>query len=69
MATTATIWYLKTGKARRKPAIRATLTARGFNVEIGESDFCGGRLEEIGDAVEGDSRGGGLVGGEHCGGG
>jgi hypothetical protein len=29
-ATTATIMYLKTGKARRKPAFKATLTARGL---------------------------------------
>ncbi len=29
-ATATTIMYLKTGKARRKPAIRATLTARGL---------------------------------------
>ena len=29
-ATTTTIMKLKTGKARRKPAIRATLTARGL---------------------------------------
>lgn len=29
-ATATTIKYLKTGKARRKPAIRATLTARGL---------------------------------------
>src|SRR5271169_5937077 len=29
-AAATTIMYLKTGKARRKPAIRATLTARGL---------------------------------------
>jgi hypothetical protein len=29
-ATATTIMYLKTGKARRKPAIRATLAARGL---------------------------------------
>ena len=29
-ASATTIMYLKTGKARRKPAIRATLTARGL---------------------------------------
>lgn len=30
-ATTTTVMYLKTGKARRKPAIRATLTASGLS--------------------------------------
>jgi hypothetical protein len=29
-ATATTIMYLKTGKARRKPAIKAALTARGL---------------------------------------